>query len=66
MTILIVLLALYLVLTFVTAWIMSDGFTLDFSIGALSVLALMWPIFIIMIVVSYYEEWRYKTRKLRY
>ena len=54
--------ALYLLLTFVAAWLISDGFQISVSMLAILMIALLWPVFLVIILISYYEEWRYRQR----
>lgn len=60
---LVFIIAVYLLLTFVAAWILSEGFRIDFSISALFLLALMWPVLLLIIAISVYEEWRMRRRR---
>jgi len=63
MTFLIVFLVLYAVATGVAAYLLTDGFKIDFSGVALVLIAILWPIFLYLIAVSYFEEWRRSLRE---
>ncbi len=57
------LIAVYLLLTVVAAYILSDGFSIQFSLSVLFLLAIVWPVLLYLILVSYYEEWRRRLKE---
>jgi EamA domain-containing membrane protein RarD len=59
---LVVIVAIYLVLTFVAAWLLSDGFAIACPMSVIGLLAAMWPIILLLVAISVYEEWRYRQR----
>ena len=54
--------AFYLLLTFVAAWILSDGFRISCPMSVIGLLAIMWPVLLLIVGISFYEEWRYRQR----
>ena len=54
---------LYALATGVAAYLLTDGFKIDFSIDVLFLIAIMWPVLLYLIAVSYYEEWRHGLRE---
>ncbi len=56
------ILVIYVFLTIVAAYLLSDGFAVNCPMSVLGLFAAMWPFLLILVAIAYYEEWRYRLR----
>jgi hypothetical protein len=63
MVYLIAFLVLYVLATVVAAYLLTDGFKIDFSGTALVLIAIMWPVFLYLIAISWFEERRLRRKR---
>jgi hypothetical protein len=53
----------YLAIAVAASWVLSDGYKIDCEALTLVVFSLAWPFFAAVLVMAYYDEWRYAARK---
>lgn len=55
----------YLLCAAYASWVLSDGYRLDTEWHTLVIFSLMWPFFAGVLLMSYYDEWRYQLREAK-